>query len=179
MALSAKILRFEIDISDVDAAVYESLSLRVAQHPSESDEFMLCRVIANALHVGDGIEMSKSGLGSADEPALAAHDLTGRLLLWLDIGSPAAERLHKASKVAERVVVYTHKRSELLLDKLRGQRIFRSAELELYALDRYMLKELAGSIGRTNKWSLLRSDGTLYISVGDCSVSCEVVALEL
>jgi uncharacterized protein YaeQ len=179
MALSAKILRFEIEISDVDAGNYEPLSLRVAQHPSESDEFMLCRVIANALHVGDGVEMSKSGLCSADEPALVARDLTGRLLLWLDIGSPSPERLHKASKAAERVVVYTHKRSELLLDKLRGERIFRSEELELYALDRYMLKELAGSIGRTNNWSLLRNDGTLYISVGDCSVTCQVVTLEL
>jgi len=171
-------LRFEIEISDVDAGVYETLSVRVAQHPSETDAFMLCRVIANCLHLGDGVEMSKAGLCDADEPALLARDLTGQLLLWLDIGTPAPERLHKASKLAQRVVVYTHKRPELLLGKLRGARIHRAEDLELYALDPGILADLAAVLSRVNHWSLLRNDGTLFVTAGECSVSCPVERLQ-
>ena len=179
MALPSKMLRFEIEISDVDAGVYETLALRVAQHPSETDAFMLCRVLANCLHVGDGVEMSRAGLCQADEPALWARDLTGQVLLWLDIGSPAAERLHKASKLADRVVVYTHKRPALLLDKLRGARIHRAEALEIYALDPSMLDALSAVVERVNRWSVLRNDGTLFVTAGDCHASCPVERLTL
>ena len=177
MALPSTMRRFELEISDVDAGVYETLSLRVAQHPSETDAFMLCRVIANCLHLGDGAVMSKAGLCEADEPALMAKDLTGQILLWLDVGTPAAERLHKASKLAPRVVVYTHKKPELLLGKLRGARIHRAEALELYGLDPDMLATLSGVLGRVNQWSILRNDDMLFVTAGDCNVSCAVVRL--
>jgi uncharacterized protein YaeQ len=90
-------LRFEIELSDVDAGVYDTLSFRLAQHPSETDTYMLSRVIARCLHVGDGAEFSKAGLCDGDEPALVGRDLTGQLTLWLEVGNPAPERLHKAS----------------------------------------------------------------------------------
>ena len=179
MALPSTIRRFELEISDVDAGVYETLSLRVAQHPSETDTFLLCRVLANCLHLGDGAVMSKAGLCEADEPALIAKDLTGQILLWLDVGTPAAERLHKASKRAARVVVYTHKRPELLLDKLRGERIHRVEDLELYGLDPAMLATLSGVLERVNHWSVLRNDGLLFITAGDCNLTCAVQRLAL
>ena len=179
MALPSTMRRFDVSISDVDAGVYEELALRVAQHPSETDAFMLCRVIAHCLHLGDGAEFSKSGLCNAEEPALWAHDLTGKLLLWIDVGLPAADRLHKASKKAERVVVYTHKKPEQLLEKLRGQRIHRMEELELYALDGAFLEDLAATLGRVNTWSLMRNDGSLFLTVGEVSVTCDVLALPL
>ena len=171
--------RFEIELSDVDAGVYDNLSLRVAQHPSETDAFLLCRIIAYCLHAGDGVAMAKAGLCDADEPALLAKDLTGQLLLWVDIGAPAAARLHKASKLARRVVVYCHKRPEQLLHKLRGQRIHRADELEIYTLDPSVLATLSGSLDRANKWSVLRNDGVLFVTAGDCSVSCSVDRLSI
>jgi uncharacterized protein YaeQ len=174
MALPAKILRFEIEVSDVDAGFYEPLSLRVAQHPSETDAYLLTRVIARCLHAGDGVEFSKAGLSDAEEPALIARDLTGRITLWLEVGSPAPERLHKASKAADQVVVYTQKRPDLLLAKLRGATIHRAEDLRLVALDPKVLDQLAGSIARLNSWTLMRSDGVLYITTGDLSVSLSV-----
>ena len=108
MALSATIHTFDIDLSDVDRGVYQSLNLRVAQHPSESADYLVARVLAYCLEFAEGIEFSK-GLSDPDEPAILVRDLTGQLQAWIEIGLPAAERLHRASKTAPRVVVYAHK----------------------------------------------------------------------
>ena len=107
MALPSTIRRFEIDLSDIDANVYEQISLRVAQHPSETDAYLVTRLIAYCLQFSEGVEMSKSGLSNADEPPLSATDLTGQMKVWIDIGLPSTERIHKASKRAEKVVITT------------------------------------------------------------------------
>ena len=102
MALTATIYNFDIDLSDMDRAVFESRALRVARHPSESEDYLVTRVLAYALEYTDGIEFSAGGLSSPDTPALAVKDLTGALRAWIDIGTPDAERLHRASKAAPR-----------------------------------------------------------------------------
>src|SRR5215831_5091160 len=108
MALTATIYNFDIQLSDVDRGVYETLSLRVARHPSETEEYLVTRVLAYCLEHADGISFGK-GLAEPDEPAITVRDMTGDLCVWVDIGSPDAERLHRASKASPRVAVYTYK----------------------------------------------------------------------
>ena len=108
MALTSTVFTFDIDLSDADRGVYETLALRVARHPSESEEFLVARVLAYCLDYQDGIEFSR-GLSDADDPPIAIRDLTGSLRAWIDVGTPSADRLHRAAKVAPRVVVYVHK----------------------------------------------------------------------
>ena len=107
MALTATIHHFTIRLSDVDRGVYETLELKAAKHPSESDEYLVTRVLA-CLEYAEGIAFSR-GLAEPDEPPIAVRDLTGALKAWIEIGSPDAARLHKAAKAAPRVAVYTHK----------------------------------------------------------------------
>src|SRR5215216_5899143 len=114
MALGATIYNFDVDLSDTDRHVYESLALRVARHPSESEEYLVTRVLAYLLEHTEGIEFSR-GVSEPDDPAIAVRDLSGTITTWIDIGLPAAARLHKASKAVDRVVVYTHKDPALLL----------------------------------------------------------------
>src|SRR5437763_13542790 len=122
MALGATIYNIQIDLADSDRGVYESLDLRVARHPSESEEYLVTRVLAYALEYVDGIEFSR-GISSADEPAITVRDLTGALKAWIEIGSPDASRLPKASKASPRVAVYTHKDPAQLAARLQGRRI--------------------------------------------------------
>ena len=49
MALTATIYNFEIELADGDRRVYESLALRVARHPSESEEYLVTRMLAYAM----------------------------------------------------------------------------------------------------------------------------------
>src|SRR6476660_5804199 len=109
MALGATVYNFDIDLADSDRGVYETLALRVARHPSESEEFLVTRVLAYCCEYAPGIEFSRGGLSEPDEPPLAIRDRTGALQAWIDIGTPAADRLHRASKAAARVAVYVHR----------------------------------------------------------------------
>jgi uncharacterized protein YaeQ len=109
MAQGATLYTFDIDLADADRDVYETLALRAARHPSESEEYLLTRMLAYALELTEGIAFSSGGLSDPDEPAIAVRDLTGAIRSWIDIGSPDAARLHRASKASPRVVVYTHK----------------------------------------------------------------------
>src|SRR2546421_1849262 len=107
MALSATVYHIQIDLSDVDRGVYESLDLRVARHPSESMRYLLTRVLAYCLCHEEGIAFSR-GLSTTEEPAVGGKDLQGSLRLWIEVGTPSAERVHKGSKAAPPLVGFTH-----------------------------------------------------------------------
>ncbi len=165
MALTATIYRFGIELADSDRNVYESLALRVARHPSESEEYLLTRVLAYALEFTEGIEFSR-GLSEPDEPAISIRDLTGAIRSWIDIGTPDAGRLHRACKAAPRVAVYTHKDPALLIGRLAGERIHRAEALELYAVDRGLVSGLAARLERRMAFNLAVNDRDLYLSIG-------------
>lgn len=171
MASGATLYHLKIDLSDVDRAVYEALDLRLARHPSESMPYFLTRTLAYALLYEDGIAFSKGGLSSADEVPLAVRDPQGNLRLWVEIGTPSADRLHKASKACPRVVVFTHNDPRLLVREAASRDIHKADQIEVYALEPRFLEKLGELTDRNAAWTLLRSDGVLYITVGSASVS--------
>ena len=165
MALTATLYNFDIELSDSDRSVYETLALRVARHPSESEEYLLTRLLAYTMEYTDGIVFS-SGLSEPDEPAVSVRDLTGRIQSWIDIGTPDAARLHKASKAVPRVAVYTHKSPGQWVKQLAGGRIHRADELELYAIDRGLIAALAARLERRMAFSLSINEREIYLSIG-------------
>lgn len=177
MALTATIYNFDVELADSDRQVYESLSLRVAQHPSESEEHLVARLLAYLLEYAEGIEFSR-GVSDPDEPAIAVRDLTGRLRTWIDVGVPDAARLHKASKTADRVAVYTHKDPAHLLKQLAGERIHRAAGLELYAIDRALVAALVGRLERRIAFSVSITDRELYVSIGAENLTGRVTRID-
>ena len=166
MAAGTTVYAFDIDLSDVDRGVYESVNLRVAQHPSETADYLLTRVLAYCLEYAEGIEFSK-GLSDPDDPAISVRDLTGALQVWVDIGLPEPERLHRASKAAPRVAVYTHKDPTQWALKLSAAKIHRAEKLEVFAFDRPWLAQLVARLERRMKFSLARSEGEIYLTIGD------------
>jgi uncharacterized protein YaeQ len=170
MALTATIYTFEIDLNDADRSVYESLAIRVARQPSETAEYLLTRVLAYCLEYVEGIAFSR-GLAEPDEPSLGVRDLTGALRTWIDVGAPDAARLHKASKAAPRVVIYTHKDPVQLVRQLAGERIHRARALEIYAVERAFLAELVGRLDRRMVFNLAVSDRQLYVTLGGATLS--------
>lgn len=157
---------FEVRLAHADRAVDESLTLRVAQHPSETPEYLVTRLLAYCLEYTEGIAFSK-GLSSPDEPAIAVRDLTGVLQSWIEIGSPDADRLHRAAKAAPSVAVYCHRGLDSLLARLAGERIHRASEIRLLAIDPDLISGLVARLGRRMSLDLTVSDSTLYISLGD------------
>jgi uncharacterized protein YaeQ len=171
VALQATIYRLQIELSDVDRGVYESLDLRLARHPSESMPYLLTRTLAYALLYEEGLEFSKGGLSSADEPPLVSRDLQGNLRIWVEIGTPSADRLHRASKASPRLVVFTQHDPRLLVREAAARPIHRVEDIEVYALDPRFLEQLGELTDRNARWTLLRTDGVLYVTVGTKTVT--------
>lgn len=166
MALGSTMYVFTVELADADRGVYETLEIRAAQHPSEAPEFLLTRLLAYCLEYGEGIAFSKGGVSDRDEPTVLARDLTGALTLWVEIGVPAAERLHQATKAAPRVAVYCHKDARLL-DKLRESAIHRASSIDIVVIPREVLDSLLKLLDRRMKLSLTVSEGHWYCAVGD------------
>jgi uncharacterized protein YaeQ len=176
MALTATIYNFDIALADTDRHVYESLALRVARHPSESEEYLVTRVLAYLLEFAEGIEFSR-GVSDPDEPTIAIRDLTGTIGTWIDIGTPDAARLHKASKAAGRVVVYTHKDPTQFLKQLAGEKIHNAQSLELHAIDKALVAALVARLDRRVAFSLSVTERELYLSIGPDTLTGSVVRL--
>ena len=177
LAQTATVYSFEIELAHVDRGVYASLAFRVAQHPSEADDALLARVLAYCFEYTDGLQFSSKGLSEPDEPPLAVRDATGTIETWIEIGVPDADRLHRASKAARRVVVYTHKDPARLLRLLDGERIHRRESLEIYAIDRDLLAAWAARLSRRTSCHLSISDGHVYVVLADTTLTGSVVPL--
>ena len=178
MALNSTIYSVEIDLSDADRHCYESLSLRVAQHPSETEHSLVARVLAYCLEYQEGIEFSR-GLSDADEPALGIRDLTGARLAWIDVGTPAADRLHRAAKAAPRVAVYTFKESSQWLTGLSGADIYRAEEIAIHAIEPSLVHAIVARLERRLTFALTVSDRELFVSFESETVTGAVTRLRL
>jgi len=165
MALPATMRRFEVALADADRGVYEALDLRVAQHPSESERSVVARVLARALEHAEGVEFSR-GLAASEEPALWQHDLRGDLLAWIEVGTPATERLHRASKTGARIVVYCWKQATELARKIADDGVHRGREIAIRGLAPSFLDAIVATLDRNNRWQLAVSGGTLYLDIG-------------
>lgn len=169
MALTATIYNFDIDLADTDRGRYDSLALRVARHPSESEEYLVARVLAYCLEYDEGIEFS-SGLSDPDAPAFAVRDLTGTVRVWGEIGAPDGARLHRASKAADRVVVYTHKDTDQWLRQLAAHHLYRPERIEIYRLDRTVIATVVGRLARRMEMTLSVADRHMLVALGDIVV---------
>ena len=178
MALPSTLYRFHIELSDVDRGVYEALDLRVAQHPSEVDDFTVARVLAYCLSFEEGLAFGP-GLGEPDEPALAVTDLQGTRTAWVEDGTPSAERLHRASKACKRVSVFTHHDPDLLRREAAKREIHRAQDIAAFALDRALVRALAGTFDRQIAWEITHLGGILYVKHGDTTLEGSVTPLAL
>jgi uncharacterized protein YaeQ len=180
MALTSTMYSFEVELSDSDRDVYTSFKLNAALHPSETLEYMLLRVIGFCCEYEEGLVFSR-GLGESEEPAIWAHHLDGKPKKWVEIGSPEADRVHKASKTGAAVAVYSHRLNAALLETYRKKKIHRGENIFIYGVPRKFLEELSGALDRRNELTVARSEGVLYLSIGgrDFSTSLEAQPLNL
>jgi uncharacterized protein YaeQ len=173
MALTATVYNFDIQLSDVDRNVYETLSFRAAKQPSETEEYLATRVLAYCLEYTEGIAFTK-GLAEPDVPAVEVRDLTGALKAWIEVGTPDADRLHKASKASPRVAVYTFKDPANLVRQFEGTRIHKAEEIRLYALDPAFIAAFVAKLERRNTFELAVTDRHLYLTIGGVTLETDV-----
>jgi uncharacterized protein YaeQ len=170
MASGAVIHTFGVQLADIDHGVYEDLALRVARHPSETDAYMMTRVLAYCLEFEEGIAFSE-GISSTDEPAVVVRDLTGRLTAWIEVGAPDADRLHYGSKLADRTAVYTHRDPGKVMAAWSGKRIHQAEALTLYSFDPGFVDAAVAALERRNAMVLSITERRLYLELNGATLS--------
>ena len=169
------LFRFHIELSDIQRSLYVSLDFRVAQHPSESMPYLLTRILAYILNYSEDLTFAATGLHDPDAAAINIPDVNGGFTTLIEIGSPSARKLHKATKSAKTVKIYTYKNPITLIEEIKTEKVHRASEIELYSLSQNFLSEIEPLLKRDNRWGVLFNDGTVSIQAGDLSVSGELL----
>lgn len=178
MAIGSTMYTFDVQLADTDRGVYEDYALRVAQHPSETDAYMLTRLLAYGLEYAEGIAFGGT-VSSTEEPAVLVRDLTGLVTAWIEVGAPDAERLHYGSRIAERTVVYTHRDPAKVMAPWADKRIHRSSEIRVYSFDPGFIDSAAALLDRRNTITMTVTEGTLYLDLNGTSLTTAVHEHEL
>ena len=172
MALKATIFKAEIQIADMDRGHYADYALTLARHPSDTDERMMVRLLAFALHADPALVFGK-GLCVDDEPDLWQKDLTGVIERWIDVGQPDERWVRKACGRAREVVVLAYGRAlEVWWSGVRAK-LERQAGLHVIELGREQTAELARMAERTMRLQFTIQEGQVLITNGRDSVVVE------
>ena len=177
MATKATIFRAELQVSDIDRNYYDTHSLTVAQHPSETEERMMVRLLAFALNAGEGLAFGR-GVSTDDEPDLWLRDLTGEIQLWIEIGQPDEQRLRRACGRAREVRVYTFSgRGAGIWWQKNAGALERCANLRVFDVPAEASQQLAALASRNMQLQCLVQDGHVQMSTDAGSVDIALATL--
>lgn len=163
MALKATIFKAALQVADMDRHYYCDHALTIARHPSETDERMMVRLLAFALHAHEFLSFGK-GLAADDEPDLWQKDLTGAIQTWIEVGLPDEKRVRRACGRAGQVVVYSY--GGRVADMWWAQasaRLEGMANLTVLNLAPTTSRELAGLARRNMQLQCTIQDGQIWV----------------
>ncbi len=162
MALQATPYKVELNLTDIDRSIYENLRFTVAKHPSETEERLVVRLIAYALFYHEQLVFGR-GLSDVDEPALWEKSLDDRVLHWIEVGQPDADRITWCSRRTEKfsLVAYGNLRvwQTKVLDTVRSLK-----NINVVGIEQEALADLARDLPRSISWSVMISDGELFVT---------------
>lgn len=178
MALKPTIYKFKIALTDLNRNYYDTLNLTMAQHPSETLERMMARMLAFCLNAQESLAFTK-GLSTAEEPDLCAHTPDGRIALWIDVGEPAPERIKKATRIAQTVKVYSFN-SKSNVWWTQEQSKFNQLTAAVFQFQWPAMQALARQVQRTMDISVTITEESAYVAteLGECEVSWAILKVE-
>ena len=175
MALKSTVVKAELQISDLDRHYYATHNLTVAQHPSETDERLMVRLLAFALFAEERLEFGR-GLSQDDEPDIWLKELTGEIDLWIDLGQPEEARIRKACGRARRAVVVTYSgRSADIWWEKNSNSLARSGNLTVIDIAAETVAALTALMARTMRLNVMIQDGEVQVLGGDVTVEVRPV----
>ena len=166
MALPSTIYRANIQLSDIDHGVYETIQTTVAQHPSETEERLVARLLALAIFYETELTFTK-GISATDEPDLWIIGPDGRTKFWVEVGLPESDRISKACRHAEKVALLACGKALSNWDQQHLPKLQKLNNLTTVSVDQAFISTLASWLERTVNWSITITEGTLYLMTND------------
>lgn len=183
MALKSTVYKATLQVADMDRSHYRDHALTLALHPSETEERLMVRVLAHALHAPtDETEtplLAARGLSDSDEPDLWQHDRTGAVLHWIEVGLPDERRLARACARSGRVTIYAYAASTPIWWKGIADKVARLANLAVWQLDATASQDLATLAQRAMQLQVTVQDGLVWVSDSAHNVEIHPQALKV
>ena len=177
MTLKSTVFKARLNVADMDRQVYGDFPLTIARHPSETDERMMLRILAFALHADDRLQFGR-GISTDDDPDLWQKDLIGDIELWIELGTPDPDRLRKACGRADQVVLYCYgRRAVPVWWEKHGNALQRLDKLRIYEVPGDSCDELAAMAASSMKLQCTISEGEAWLSNGESSVGIKPTRL--
>jgi uncharacterized protein YaeQ len=177
MAIKSTIYKAEVQIADMDRHYYQTHALTLARHPSETDERMMMRVLAFIRHASESLVFGK-GIAADDEPDLWQKDLTGAIMLWIEVGQPDEKRILKACGRSEQVVIYTYSSNSAIWWNQIGSRIDRAKNLTVINIASATSIGLSKLAQRNMQLQCTVQDGQIWVTANDATVEIDFVTLK-
>ena len=172
MALKATIFKADLQIADMDRNYYQDHALTLARHPSETDERMMVRLLAFAIHADEALTFTK-GLFDTEEPDLWQKDLTGAIQLWIEVGQPDEKRLMKACGRSEQVIVYSYSATSHIWYKQIANKLERARNLTIINIPAEASAQLEKLANRNMQLQCTIQDSQIYLTDGATTVLVE------
>ena len=166
MALPSTVYKASIQLADVDRGVYETLQSTVAQHPSETKERLVARLLAYTIFYEPELAFTK-GICATDEPDFWLKGADGRVQVWGEVGLPDAERIVKASRHSGRVVLLACGKALASWDQQHLSKLEKLDNLTVISMDQAFIAKLAARLERAINWSVTITEGTFYLTSGE------------
>ncbi|MDD9194881.1 YaeQ family protein [Aliivibrio sp. S3MY1] len=175
MAIKPTIYKFRVALTDMNRDHYDSVSLTIAQHPSESEERMMARVLAFCLNAEERLTFTK-GLSAIDEPDIWVREYDDTISLWIDAGEPDPERMKKASRQSKVTKVYSfNSKSEVWWKQNESK--YKQYPVDVVRFDSEQIHSFSALLERTMEMSVMITGDSAFISAakGDCEVTWETL----
>ena len=176
--MKSTIIKVNLQIADMQRHYYQDHALTIAQHPSETDERMMMRLLAFCLHAHEHLAFGQ-GMTDEDEADLWQKDLTHAIELWIDVGMPDEKLIRKACGRANQVIIYGYggRVVDLWFAQNSGQ-FERLKNLTVISLPIESSRAIAKMAQRNMKLHCTIQDGQVWLGSGDDSVMIELVTLK-
>lgn len=177
MALGATVCKAFVDISDIDRGFYDSRTLTIAQHPSETPARMMLRLMAWILFAGDKTEFGR-GLSTEGEPDVFETNDAGDISRWIEVGCPDIKTLRRAAGKSEDVVViaYDEARIEPWWHARKGD-LSKIDKLSVRWISDEDLEKIAAMAARNMKFAATLQDGVIWIADESRNIEIEIKTL--
>ena len=177
MAIKATIFKADLQIADMDRNYYADHALTIARHPSETDERMMLRLLAFALHAHEALAFA-NGISADDEPDLWQKDLTGAIELWIDVGQPDEKLVRRVCGRARQVVIYNYggRVADMWWDQVCAK-LERTNNLTVMNVTLDTSKALAKLAQRTMQLHCTIQDGHIWFSDNADTVAVEIATV--
>ncbi|MGB0833736.1 MAG: YaeQ family protein [Psychrobium sp.] len=174
MAQKATIYKADVNLANMDQDIYLDQNLTIAQHPSETLQRMMLRIVAWALNANEQLTFTK-GLCEEDEPELWQKNYSDEIELWIDLGTPDEKRLKKASVRSKQAILFTYSSNSANEWWKQHQNIARKySNLAVYFVSDDTMGQLAAIAQRTMQLQFSISDGDVWLSCGDSSIQLDI-----